>query len=121
LVLGYLATLADPHRAIDVHLPVAPEDATSYTTSCGSEVVLRVYADGQFDVNRHVVPRDVLEQRLREVYEHRRCSAIYILAAPEVKYGTVTDFVDTAKGAGIRHIVMVIAQGGDYFSAEVPR
>jgi biopolymer transport protein ExbD len=76
LVLGYLATLADPHRAIDVHLPVAPEDvSTSYNSPCsGEQVVLTVYADGQCDVNKQVVPREALEQRLRAVYRYRGCA-----------------------------------------------
>ena len=65
--------------------------------------VLGIDDKGQYYVNKKPIQNDLLEAKLREIYDVRTEDKImYVKAHKELEYGKVLDAIDIAAKAGVR-------------------
>ena len=65
--------------------------------------VLGIDDKGQYYVNKKPIQNDLLEAKLREIYDVRTEDKImYVKAHKELEYGKVLDAIDVAAKAGVR-------------------
>ena len=99
LVLLVIFMLAQPllQKSLDVQLPIEKEVATTPATP----IVLEIDARGNKLLNTRPVPRDQLEERLREIYAARPDKVLFVKSSGEVIYQDVITAMDAARGAGV--------------------
>ena len=99
LVLLVIFMLAQPllQKSLDVQLPIEEEVATTPATP----IVLEIDARGNMLLNTRPVPRDQLEERLREIYAARPDKVLFVKSSGEVIYQDVITAMDAARGAGV--------------------
>ena len=99
LVLLVIFMLAQPllQKSLDVQLPIEKEVATTPATP----IVLEIDARGNMLLNTRPVPRDQLEERLREIYAARPDKVLFVKSSGEVIYQDVITAMDAARGAGV--------------------
>jgi len=73
--------------------------------------VLGIDDKGQYYVNKKPIQNDMLESKLREIYDVRTEDKImYLKAHKELEYGKVLDALDIAAKAGVRVTGMITDQ-----------
>jgi biopolymer transport protein ExbD len=109
LVVSSLSLLPIP-TGLDVSFPGALRDVKALTNDgwCDDEPVIQLGKETLM-VNYQDVRLDELESRLRAILENRRahCRFVYLAAVPGLRYGEVVRIIDTAKGAGATHVVIL--------------
>jgi biopolymer transport protein TolR len=104
LLIIFMAAIPSMRKAIDLQLPdptpsVAPANAQS------NQIVLEVFANGQYSVNTEKVSGDQnLARRLKEIYDPRPEKIIFVKGDSKIKYGEVIHAMDIARGAGVKVI-----------------
>jgi biopolymer transport protein ExbD len=104
LLIIFMAAIPSMRKAIDLQLPdptpsVAPANATS------NQIVLEVFANGQYSINTEKVSGDPnLARRLKEIYDQRPEKIIFVKGDAKIKYGEVIHAMDLARGAGVKVI-----------------
>ena len=105
LLIIFMATLPLNQRGIDADLPAetaAPSPAPS------PQIVLEYSGDKRVSINKQEVTLQELDARLKEVYENRRDKTMFIMAAGSLRYGDIVRVIDSAKGAGVDRVGIVI-------------
>jgi biopolymer transport protein ExbD len=97
LIIFFVITPAI-QKGIDVKLP-EPGGKGSMDTS--SVVVLTIKNDLSIMINKEPIDRNLVPQKLREIYATRTDKTIFIRAALRVPYKEVVRVIDLAKGAGV--------------------
>ena len=59
-------------------------------------------------INKQEVILQELDARLKEVYESRRDKTMFIMAAGSLRYGDIVRVIDSATGAGVDRVGIVI-------------
>ncbi|MEY4609195.1 MAG: hypothetical protein RL625_1412 [Gemmatimonadota bacterium] len=90
-------------KAIDIQLP-DPNPAVAVANSASNQIVLEVLPGGQFAVNREPVTKEMLLERLTEIYENRPEKIIFVKGDPKVQFQEVIYAMDVARGAGVKVI-----------------
>ena len=93
-------------KGIDVKLP---------ETSAGEEggggasnaIVLTMESDRTIKINQDVIELNLLENRLRDMYQIRQDKTIFIRADESLPYQDVLRIIDIAKGAGIETLGVI--------------
>lgn len=98
LIIFFVITPAI-QKGIDVKLPEPGGSKAGIDIS--SVVVLTIKNDLSVLINKEPVDRNLLPQRLREIYATRTDKTIFIRAAIRVPYKEVVKLIDFAKGAGV--------------------
>ena len=115
LIVIFLAALPLSQRGLDINLPLETRGA-SQSTSDSSQIVLEYTADRVISVNQQPVPVQLLESRLRDIFEQRREKTMFIAGAGNLRYGEIIEVIDAAKGAGVTKVGIVTTamrrQGG---------
>ena len=102
LLIIFMAAVPSMRKAIDLQLPdPTPSQAPA---SQSDQIVLEVGPDDYFAVNKEVVLRDNLAERLKTIYDGRPDKIIFVKGDPKVKYEQVIWAMDTARGAGVKVI-----------------
>jgi biopolymer transport protein TolR len=73
----------------------------------GPAIVLSLAGDLSLDLNGESLRLDLLEPRLRSIYERRLDRTLFIRAERGVTYRDVVRLVDIAKGAGVENVAMI--------------
>ena len=105
LLIIFMATLPLNQRGIDADLPAetaAPSPAPS------PQIVLEYSGDKRVSINKREVTLQELDARLKEVYESRRDKTMFIMAAGSLRYGDIVRVIDSATGAGVDRVGIVI-------------
>ena len=102
LLIIFMAAVPSMRKSIDLQLP----DPTPVTgpASVSTQIVLEVGPNDYYAVNKEVVPKDGLANRLREIYEPRPEKIIFVKGDPAVKYESIIWAMDVARGAGVKVI-----------------
>ncbi|MGE3704236.1 MAG: ExbD/TolR family protein [Vicinamibacterales bacterium] len=108
LLVIFMAALPLAQQSLDTHVPSAARNATDPTMD--SQIVLEYQAGGAIAINRQPVEPAALGERLREIYNSRRDKTIYVLGDPALKYRSIVEVIDAARGAGVTR-VGVITEG----------
>ncbi len=98
LIIFFVITPAI-QKGIDVKLPEPGGSKSGMDIS--SVVVLTIKNDLSILINKEPVDRNLVLQRLREIYATRTDKTIFVRAALRVPYKEVVKVIDIAKGAGV--------------------
>ena len=72
-----------------------------------SQIVVEYNAGRQMAVNKQPVTMGELETRLRNIFEQRKDKTMFIVGAPNLRYGDIVEVIDAAKGAGVEKVGIV--------------
>jgi biopolymer transport protein ExbD len=91
---------------MDVNLPLETNTNANAADILG-QVVAEYSADGRLTVNKQEVAVYDAERRLKEIFETRREKTLFMIGAPNVRYGEIMVVIDAAIGAGVEKIGIV--------------
>jgi biopolymer transport protein ExbD len=97
LLIIFMAAIPSMRHSIDVQLP----DRTPSTESGEASIVLELDAKGGYAINQAPVSREQLSARLHEIYDGRPDKVLFVKGDPHVKYASVIDAMDVARGSGV--------------------
>jgi biopolymer transport protein TolR len=100
LLIIFMAALPSMRRTMDVQLP----DRLSTGRSDGPSIVLEIDDAGAFHINQSPVAPGTLATRLRAVYDGRPDKVLFVKGGRHVRYASVMDAMDVARGAGVEVI-----------------
>jgi biopolymer transport protein TolR len=86
-------------KGIDIKLPET--GGTGPTDGPTNAVVLTMESDKAIKINQDPIELNLLENRLRDMYQIRQDKTIFIRADETLPYQEVLRIIDIAKGAGI--------------------
>ena len=106
LLVIFMAALPTTQRGLDINLPA--ETRTPDTPQPDiSQIVLDYSADRKISINKQDVNAVELEERLRRIFEERKDKTMFIVGAPNLRYGDIVEVIDAAKGAGVEKVGIV--------------
>jgi biopolymer transport protein ExbD len=120
ILLVLLIIFIIPHRktlgTFDIQLPIDP--AGDGIPVCGpipnpdmpGSITMKIVRRG-VTVNTRSVPSASLAAFLRNKYRDRPNKVIFVKAAPDVPYGDVIGYIDTARSAGVTIVFAVLPEG----------
>lgn len=106
LLVIFMATLPLSQKGIDINLPL-DTGSPSTPTAGDDQIVLEYGADRAISVNKQVVTLRELGERLRTIFEQRSNKTMFIIGAPNLRYGDIVEVIDAAKGAGVEKVGIV--------------
>ncbi len=98
LIIIFMVITPMVQKGIDVKLPETTQDTSATPQGL---IVLTLNKDLSVNINQEQVELNMLEGRLRAIYEVRQDKTIFIRADAKLSYGHVVDVIDLAKSAGI--------------------
>jgi biopolymer transport protein ExbD len=101
-----MAALPLTQKGLDTNLPAQtqrPEQSTAPTAS----IVLERAADGRISINSTDVPYEGLQARLASIYAERRDKTLYVSGAASLRYRSIIEVIDAAKGAGVNRVGII--------------
>lgn len=98
LLIIFMVITPMVQKGIDVKLPETTSDSSSTPSGL---IVLTLKKDLSVMINQDSVELNMLQGRLREIYEVRQDKTIFVRADAKVPYRHVIDVIDIAKGAGV--------------------
>ncbi len=105
LLIIFMAALPLTQKGVDVNLPLETQQQAQQQNN--DQIVLEYDANGNIAVNHQPMSIDVLESRLRDVFEVRKDKTMFIVGDPTLRYGQIIDVIDAAKGAGVEKVGIV--------------
>lgn len=108
LLVIFIIVQMNMQRTFDIQLPV--DDKEQKPPLENTNIILEIEANGVVKVNTQQVPPAALEAFLRNIYTNRPDKVIFIKAGPEVPYGDVINYIDTARAAGVTVVGAVLTQ-----------
>jgi biopolymer transport protein ExbD len=106
LLVIFMAALPLSQRGLDVNLPAETRDAAQDPPDV-SQIVVNYSADKKIAVNNQDVTIAELEERLRTIFEQRKDKTMFIMGAPNLRYGDIVEVIDAGKGAGVEKVGIV--------------
>jgi biopolymer transport protein TolR len=88
-------------KGIDVKLPETSTGDEGGGGGPSNAVVLTMESDKTVKINQETIDLNLLESRLRDMYQIRQDKTIFIRADETLPYQEVLRLIDIAKGAGI--------------------
>lgn len=100
LLIIFMVITPAMQKGIDIKLPetVSAEEGSA---AAGSTIMLTIEKDFSIKVNQDPVDLQLLESRLRDIYQTRQDKTIFIRADEGVSYKDVLRIIDIAKGSGV--------------------
>lgn len=106
LLVIFMAALPLSQRGLDVNLP-AETRSTDTPQLDVSQIVIDYGADKKISVNNQDVTVADLEERLRTIFEQRKDKTMFIMGAPNLRYGDIIEVIDAGRGAGVEKVGIV--------------
>lgn len=108
LVLLVIFMIAQPmlQKTMDVQLP--KEEQSPDQAPPAAQIILQIFANGQYKINMLDVPKAQLSAKLNEIYANRPSKIMFVKAEEEVIYQDVIAALDAARGAGVKVIGAVL-------------
>jgi biopolymer transport protein TolR len=98
LLIIFMAAIPSLRRSVDVQLP----DRTPTDAVGAPSIVLELDAAGNYAINKSPVTRTALATRIHAIYDGRPDKVLFVKGDPHVKYASVIDAMDVARGAGVK-------------------
>jgi len=105
LLVIFMAALTLTQKGLDTTLPT--EVQRHDTEPRPSSIVVEYAADGRLAINRQDVTMGELQTRLSEIYARRRDKTMFIAGAGTLRYQSIVDVIDAAKGAGVDRVGII--------------
>jgi biopolymer transport protein TolR len=106
LLVIFMAALPLSQRGLDVNLPADTQQQTEVDPTI-NQIVVNYSADKKISVNNQDVSIPQLEEFLRTTFEQRKDKTMFIIGAPNLRYGEIVEVIDAAKGAGVERVGIV--------------
>ena len=106
LLVIFMAALPLSQRGLDVNLPAETKNQDSPQPDV-SQIVVNYGADKKISINNQDVQVAELEERLRTIFESRKDKTMFIMGAPNLRYGDIIEVIDAGKGAGVEKVGIV--------------
>jgi biopolymer transport protein ExbD len=106
LLVIFMAALPLSQRGLDVNLP-AETRSTDTPQLEVSQIVINYGADKKISINNTDVTVADLEERLRTIFEQRKDKTMFIMGAPNLRYGDIIEVIDAGRGAGVEKVGIV--------------
>ena len=106
LLVIFMAALPLSQRGLDVNLPADTQNQAEADPTL-SQIVVNYSADKKISVNNQDVSAGQLEEFLRTTFEQRKDKTMFIIGAPNLRYGEIVEVIDAAKGAGVERVGIV--------------
>ena len=74
-------------------------------------IVLQIFSDGSYSINREAVTLDLMGEKLFEIYSARSNKNMFIQGESDLPFGDVIRVIDIAKGAGVGDIGLLMMGG----------
>jgi biopolymer transport protein ExbD len=101
LLIIFMVITPVAQKGIDIQLPETQSGDAGSQPQQRSGIVLTMEQDKSLKLNQDPVTFDMLEGKLRDLYQTRSDKTIFIRADKRVLYKDVLELIDIAKGAGI--------------------
>ncbi len=72
-------------------------------------VVVSINTGGEILINQDPVTKDILGQRLYDIFKARAEKVMFVKGDPEILFADVAEVIDIAKGAGVDKIGLITA------------
>ena len=118
LLVIFMAALPLSQRGLDVNLPAETQQNQPQEQTI-SQIVLNYSGDKKISINNQDVPVSQLEEFLRTTFEQRKDKTMFIIGAPNLRYGEIVEVIDAAKGAGVER-VGIVTEGMRRTAAQAP-
>jgi biopolymer transport protein ExbD len=106
LLVIFMAALPLTQKGLDTTLP--PQTQPPHQPPAGTGyIVLERAADGRISINRSDVALDGLQARLAIIYAERRDKTLYVSGAASLRYRSIIEVIDAAKGAGVNRVGII--------------
>ena len=94
-----------------LHLPSKPDETVQVEPQPGDEkpIVLFVTREGEFKINRDVVPKANLSHKVRGVLAASGRRTLFFDAAEDAQFGRAVEAMDLARAGGAATIVVLTA------------
>jgi len=106
LLVIFIIVQMNMQRTFDIQLPVDKDNPQNVQND--QAIILEIDVNGVVKVNTKQVQPAALEAFLREIYTNRPDKVIFVKAGPEVPYGDVIGYIDTARAAGVTVVGAVL-------------
>ncbi len=106
LLIIFMAALPLTQKGIDINLPLETNAPTQQDPVL-NQIVVEYSAERKISVNKQDVTIQDLEGRLRTIFEQRKDKTMFIVGAPNLRYGDIVEVIDAAKGAGVEKVGIV--------------
>jgi biopolymer transport protein ExbD len=106
LLVIFMAALPLTQKGMDINLPAETKRATDVTPEV-SQIVLEYTADKRISVNKQDVTLELLEERLRNIFDQRKDKTMFVAAAGTLRYKEIIAVIDAARGAGVEKVGIV--------------
>jgi biopolymer transport protein ExbD len=106
LLVIFMAALPLSQRGLDVNLPAETKTPDTPQPDV-SQIVINYGADKKISINNQDVMVADLEERLRTIFESRKDKTMFIMGAPNLRYGDIIEVIDAGKGAGVEKVGIV--------------
>ncbi len=110
LVLLIIFMVLPHHRGEKAEIPQARTERSIIGPEQPIVIQLVDAGDGRplaLKINREQVAPGALEQRLREIFEHRIDKAAFLQGDPEIDFQDVAEVIDTAHRAGVDRLALM--------------
>jgi biopolymer transport protein ExbD len=107
LLVIFMAALPLSQKGIDINLPLETKQANQQQQDTGQQIVLEYSGDRKISVNKQETTIQELETRLRNIFEQRKDKTMFIVGAPNLRYGDIVEVIDAARGAGVEKVGIV--------------
>lgn len=106
LLIIFMAALPLTQKGIDINLPLETRTSAQAQVDT-SQIVIEYGADRRIQINKQDVTLADLENRLRAIYEQRKDKTMFLVGAPNLRYGDIIEVIDAARGAGVEKVGIV--------------
>jgi len=114
LLIIFMVVTPLTQKGLDVQLPDSNEPSTN-TTPDPNQLVLDIDDEGTITINKTVISREELPNKIRDIFESRSDKTLFLRADDRLKYGEVVGVLDIAKGNGVERVGIVPSASGQGF------
>ncbi|MCD6191861.1 MAG: biopolymer transporter ExbD [Candidatus Aminicenantes bacterium] len=111
LLIIFMVITPMVQKGIDVKLPETTQDTSATPQGL---IVLTLKKDLSVLINQEAIQLNMLQDRLRSIYQARSDKTIFIRADAKLPFSRVIDIIDIAKGAGVEVLGII----PEYFTEE---
>jgi biopolymer transport protein ExbD len=106
LIIFMVITPLTP-KGLEALVPQPNPDQKSDPVVNERTVVVSINADKSLLINREATRKDVLEERLRDIFKTRAERVMFVRGDPSLNFEDVAEVIDIGKGAGVDKIGLV--------------
>ena len=105
LLVIFMAALPLTQKGLDTTLP--SQTRPPHEPPAGMHIVVERDADGRISVNKTEVGLEGLQAHFAGIYAERRDKTLFVSGAGSLRYRSIIEVIDAAKGAGVNRVGII--------------